>query len=150
MNWDPKWTPPLLGQRKSPLIQEIYFPDRWKMLACCIMLNLTGRKQLDGIVKSFFEKYPDPASLLEADDEEIKELIKPLGMYNKRVKTLKRFSIEFLSEGWKNAIELHGIGKYGSDSDKIFYLGEWKEVEPTDGALISYMKFLGEHYGVDQ
>ena len=73
MNWHPKWTPPLLGKRNSPLIQEIYFPDRWKMLCCCIMLNLTGRKQLDGIVKDFFEKYPDPASLLEADDEEIKD-----------------------------------------------------------------------------
>jgi len=150
MNWDPKWTPPLLGQRKSPLIQEIYFPDRWKMLACCIMLNLTGRKQLDGIVKEFFEKYPDPISLLEADDEDIKNIIKPLGMYNKRTMTLKRFSREFISENWVDAKDLHGIGKYGSDSDRIFYLGEWKSIEPTDGALISYKKFLEEYYDVGQ
>ena len=145
MKWQPKWTPPLLGKRKSPLIQEIYFPDRWKMLACCIMLNLTGRKQLDVIVKSFFEKYPYPKELLNANDDELIELIKPLGMYNKRAKTLKRFSKEFVEGDWRNAIDLHGIGKYGSDSDRIFYLGEWKSVEPTDGALKSYMKFLGEH-----
>lgn len=146
MKWQPKWAPPLLGKRKSPLIQEIYFPNRWKMLACCIMLNLTGRRQLDGIVKAFFEKYPDPGELLNADEEELIDLIKPLGMYNKRAKTLKRFSKEFMEGDWDNAIELHGIGKYGSDSDRIFYLGEWQDIEPTDGALKSYMKFLDEYH----
>ena len=83
-------------------------------------------------------------------NEDIKNIIKPLGMYNKRTMTLKRFSREFISENWVDAKDLHGIGKYGSDSDRIFYLGEWKSIEPTDGALISYKKFLEEYYDVGQ
>ena len=29
-----------------PLLQEIYQPDGWKMLTCCMLLNLTNRKQV--------------------------------------------------------------------------------------------------------
>lgn len=35
---------------------------------------------------------------------------------------------EYLSKQWKYPIELHGIGKYGNDSYRIFCVNEWKEV----------------------
>jgi len=95
---------------------------------------------------NFFDKYPDPESLEAACDNELIQLIKPLGMSNKRSKTLKRFSREYIKGTWTKAIQLHGIGKYGSDSDRIFFLGEWKEVEPKDGALVYYKNFLQQYF----
>ena len=43
-----------------PLLQEIYQPDGWKMLTCCMLLNLTNRKQVDGIRDELFKRYPTP------------------------------------------------------------------------------------------
>ena len=46
-----------------PLLQEIYQPDGWKMLVCCIMLNLTNRKQVDRVRHKLFKKYPTAKDL---------------------------------------------------------------------------------------
>lgn len=35
---------------------------------------------------------------------------------------------EYLTKQWRYPIELHGIGKYGNDSYRIFCVGEWRQV----------------------
>ena len=141
----PLWNPPLLAQREKPMIQEYYFPDRWKMLICCLMLNLTSRKQVDPIIDGFFEKWPNAEAASKAEEKKMKEYLRSLGMYNRRAKTIIKMSKQFL-EGFNEAKQLHGCGKYANDSDRIFYKGLWKDTEPTDGALISYKKFLVGYY----
>lgn len=37
------------------------------------------------------------------------------------------FLEEYLTKQWRYPMELHGIGKYGNDSYRIFCLGEWRE-----------------------
>lgn len=39
-------------------------------------------------------------------------------------------SDEYLTKQWRYPIELHGIGKYGNDSYRIFCVNEWKQVSP--------------------
>lgn len=38
---------------------------------------------------------------------------------------------EYLSKSWRYPIELHGIGKYGNDSYRIFCVEEWRKVVIT-------------------
>ncbi len=135
------WNPPQLNSWDKPLIQERYFPNRWKMLICCLMLNLTSYKQVLPIIDGFFARWPDPETAAKADEQEMKDYLKSLGMYNKRAKTIIRMSSQFL-EGFSDPKQLHGCGKYAADSDAIFYQGRWKEVIPTDGALKRYISFL--------
>ena len=135
------WNPPLLNKWEEPLIQERYFPDRWKMLVCCLMLNLTSHKQVNPIIDGFFKRWPNALKASEADELEMKEYLKSLGMYNKRAKTIIKMSKQFI-EGFSQPKQLYGCGKYASDSDLIFYQGRWKEVEPTDGALKRYIRFM--------
>ena len=135
------WNPPMLNKWEEPLIQERYFPDRWKMLVCCLMLNLTSHKQVNPIIDGFFERWPNALKASEAEELEMKEYLKSLGMYNKRAKTIIKMSKQFL-EGFSQPKQLYGCGKYASDSDLIFYQGRWKEVEPTDGALKRYIRFM--------
>ena len=47
--------------------------------------------------------------------------MKPLGMWKVRAKRLRTMSMDFLSWDGKDAADLHGIGKYGSDSYQIFF-----------------------------
>jgi methyl-CpG-binding domain protein 4 len=133
------WTPP-----KSPfdLLQERFWPDEWKILVVCLLLNLTSRKQVEPMIAGFFEKYPDPKSIIAASEEELRPILKPLGLVNKRVKTLKRFSIEFLKKEWKTAKDLYGCGKYADDAWRIFCLGNYAGLEPHDHALVDYHGFL--------
>ena len=45
------------------------------------------------------------------------------------------FSDEYLTKQWRYPIELHGIGKYGNDSYRIFCVNEWKQVRPVSGTF---------------
>lgn len=49
--------------------------------------------------------------------------------------TFSRLSDEYLSKSWRYPIELHGIGKYGNDSYRIFCVEEWREVKTVRTSL---------------
>jgi methyl-CpG-binding domain protein 4 len=125
-----------------PLLQEIYKDDPWKMLVCCILLNLTHRRQVDTIREELFDRYPSPLHMAFANESELSHKLKPLGFYNKRAKTLKRMSLEYV-RGFKKPKELHGIGKYGSDSWEIFQ-NENFNISPEDEVLKEYLNIIGE------
>ena len=133
------WNPP-----RSPwnLVQEPYFGDEWKILVCCILLNLTTHKQVRKILPEFFKRYPGPCSMILADEDELKNHLQSLGLVNKRAKTLIRFSKEYLASQWETASELHGCGKYADDAWHIFCVGDWENVAPRDHALNYYYTYL--------
>ncbi|XP_048343932.1 methyl-CpG-binding domain protein 4 isoform X3 [Sphaerodactylus townsendi] len=59
---------------------------------------------------------------------------------------LNKTSDEYLTKQWKYPIELHGIGKYGNDSYRMFCVNEWKEVQPQDHKLNDYHAWLWENH----
>ena len=120
-----------------PLLQEIYQPDGWKMLTCCMLLNLTNRKQVDTIRDELFSKYPTPKDMMNANQSELAELLKPLGLYNRRAKSLKKMSEGYV-KGFKSVDELYGIGQYAMDSWEIFQNNN-RNVNPTDKVLLAYL-----------
>ncbi|XP_058517160.1 LOW QUALITY PROTEIN: methyl-CpG-binding domain protein 4-like [Ochotona princeps] len=139
-----KWTPP-----RSPfnLVQETLFHDPWKLLIATIFLNRTsGRMAIPVQTWEFLEKYPSAEAARAADWRDVSELLKPLGLYDLRAKTIIKFSDEYLTEQWKYPIELHEIGKYGNDSYRIFCISEWKQVHPEDHKLSKYHDWLWENY----
>lgn len=125
------------------MLQEIYRHDPWKMLVGCILLNQTTRKQVDQIRDQLFQTWPNPAEMASADPEEVSSIIRPLGFYNKRARTLIKFSREWIETRWKEPIELHGIGKYAQDSWEIFQKNNF-DVQPTDKELIGYLRSLNK------
>jgi len=133
------WVPP-----ESPfdLLQERFWPDEWKMLVVCLLLNQTARKQVEPMIATFFQLFPNPEAVVEAAEEDLRVILKPLGLVNRRVRTLKTFSEEFVTKRWGNVIELYGCGKYADDAHRIFIKGEWQDVDPVDHALVDYHTFL--------
>ena len=124
------------------LIQEHLFPNEWLILTSCILLNQTSRKQLERVFKLFTQKFPNPESLLSSSDEDLICVIRSLGFSNKRSKLLKKFSRAYVSEDWKDAIELPGIGDYASRAHQMFCLGEFGRTPPNDGALKRYWMWV--------
>ncbi|XP_041129105.1 methyl-CpG-binding domain protein 4-like [Polyodon spathula] len=138
-----KWTPP-----RSPfnLVQETLFHDPWKLLIATIFLNKTSGKMAIPVLWQFLDRYPSPEVARSTDWREIAELLKPLGLNELRAKTMVKFSDEYLTKQWKYPIELHGIGKYGNDSYRIFCVNEWRQVDPEDHKLNKYHAWLWENH----
>ena len=99
------------------------------------------------MIHDFFFEYPDPNAIITGSEDKLRSKLKPLGLVNRRIKTLKRFSEEYLSANWSTAKELYGCGKYADDAYSIFIKGEWQSIEPNDHALVDYHGFLLENYG---
>ena len=100
-----------------PLLQEIY-KDPWQMLVCCILLNLTHRRQVDKVREELFTKWPTPEKMMHAKEKDLSKLLQPLGFYNKRAKTLIKMSKQWVTNDptWIHVGDLPGIGEYAIDS----------------------------------
>jgi hypothetical protein len=138
---EPLWAPPQLNDWEDPLIQELYWPDRWKMTVICLCLNMTSGRQVRPILPELFQRWPRPQAMAHAHDKTLKNLIRSLGFLNKRSQALKRMSREWIDKDWTTVKELYGCGKYAEDSDKIFYLGQ-THIKPSDGELARYLQFV--------
>ena len=118
------------------LLQELFWPDRWKCLVACILLNRTKRKQVDAIRDELFEFAPTAEDMATCDIDKLIEIIRPLGFYNIRASTLIKMSRSFLSG--VNIKDLPGIGLYGHSSDRIFFNDEIN-IDVDDHALVKYV-----------
>jgi methyl-CpG-binding domain protein 4 len=120
------------------IIQQEFAHNPFQLLIGCIMLNQTSNKHVRKVIYEFFRRWPSPQSVIDADDTEIRDLIRPLGFYNIRTARIKKFSHEYINKKFTKAKELHGIGKYADDSYEIFIKGN-TNVQPTDKILIRYL-----------
>ena len=65
--------------------------------------------------------YPDPQSYLRGRLKTQQQMLKPLGMWEVRSRRIRKMTEQYLNWNKKEASDLHGIGKYGSDSYQIFF-----------------------------
>jgi len=113
----------------------------WQHMVAVIMLNQTGRKPVKSVFPVFMSKWRTPHGFSLATEDEVKNVIWPLGMVNVRYKRLCRMTEDFLTWDHTDAKQLYGIGKYGSDSYEIFFKRNYS-VEPTDKELCRYLRDL--------
>lgn len=127
------------------LIQLRYAGDPFRMLACCVLLNKTSRKQLDKIVDELFERWPTPDAMMDADAAELGELIRPLGLWRQRTTSLRKMAAQWDAIGGGTVLpsvaqvySLYGVGKYAVDSYEMFVRRDPDNVRPTDKELLRW------------
>tara|TARA_B100000575_G_scaffold273755_1_gene256954 strand:- start:281 stop:664 length:384 start_codon:yes stop_codon:yes gene_type:complete len=113
----------------------------WQHMVGVICLNLTDRKQVKAVLPKLFKRYPNAIKFIRGSSKTQAKMLKPLGMVNVRLKRLKHMSLDMLTWDYKDATKLYGIGKYGSDSYRIFYKNEIPE-DVQDKELKRYIKEL--------
>ena len=116
----------------------------WQHMVGVIMLNLTGRKQVKKVLPEFLSRWPNPQSLLHATSRQIEDVIEPLGMKKVRAERLYRMSEQFLDWDGEDATELYGIGKYGSDSYRLFFKNEL----PEDVGAHELQRYVKEEFRI--
>lgn len=125
---------------RSPygLIQEDLWPNEWKILVVCMMLNCTTRKQVEKVYPNFFSKWPTPEIFSNSNAYELTQVIRPLGFANRRAKGLMKMTNDYLHKNWIHASELFGIGEYASRAWEMFCLNHVGNTAPNDHALVKY------------
>lgn len=126
-------------QMRDDLMVQQQIDGPWQHMVGVIMLNLTSRQQVKRVLPKFLDKWSTPNSLLHATRNEIEQVIEPLGMKRVRAHRLYRMSQEFLDWDGEDATELYGIGKYGSDSYRLFFKQELPE-DVGDHELQRYVR----------
>lgn len=124
---------------RDDLMVQQQISNSWEHMVGVIMLNQTGRKPVKTVLPEFLERWPSPEAVLRSRLIDIEEVIKPLGMYRVRARRLYKMSLDYLSWDGINATDLHGIGKYGSDSYEIFFKKNYS-VRPDDKELKRYLE----------
>ena len=109
---------------KAELMVQQQVKTVWQHMVGVICLNLTNRVQVKSVLPKLFKKYPNPIKFIRGSDTTQAKMLEPLGMVNVRLQRLKKMSVDFLTWDYKDAKDLYGIGKYGSDSYRIFYKNE--------------------------
>ena len=112
---------------KDELMVQQQVDNAWQHMVGVICLNQTHRKQVKRILPDFFKRWPTHISVLQDTREDVEKMIAPLGMRKVRSERIYRMSEQFESWDGKDATELYGIGKYGSDSYRLFYKNEIPE-----------------------
>lgn len=131
------------------IIQEYLKHDPFKMLIGCILLNQTHHRQVWPILDPFFKRFPTPESISEENFEEIRDLIKGAGFYNRRSRSIIKFANAW-QKGFNDVSELPGIGKYAKDSYEIFIKGN-SNIQVTDKVLTRYLngELIVQETGLD-
>lgn len=95
-----------------------YEGDGWKLLVMARLSAQCTDKRVNTVSKTLFERFPDAASLAEADVSEIEEIIKPCGLYRMKAKNIKEASLDLVSrfdgrvpENLDTLLTLSGVGR---------------------------------------
>lgn len=129
----------MVSSLRDDLMVQQQVSTRWQHMVGVIMLNQTGRKPVKTVLPEFLSRWPDEISYLASNPDEVIEVIRPLGFYNRRERAIRKMSEDYLTWDQKDATELYGIGRYGSESYRIFWLGE--RFEPQDKELRKYLGY---------
>ena len=97
---------------------ELEHRDHFELLVAVTMSAQTTDQRVNSVTPVLFEKYPDAFSLAEADLEEVKEIIRPVGLYSTKAKNIIALS-KVLAEKYngevpndREALEaLPGVGR---------------------------------------
>ena len=127
---------------RDDLMVQQQIDGPWQHMVGVIMLNLTNRKQVKKVLPEFLSRWPEPSSLLYATRDQIEKVIEPLGMKKVRAERLYRMSEQFLDWDGEDATELYGIGKYGSDSYRLFF----KKELPLDVGDHELQRYVEEEF----
>ena len=130
---------------KDNLMVQQQVRSKWQHMVGVICLNQTYRKQVKLVLPKLFKKYPNPKAYLRGRLKTQENMLKPLGMWSVRAKRLRQMSKEYLTWDGVEASDLHGIGKYGSDSYRLFY----KKELPENVGDHELKRYIQEEFSLD-
>jgi A/G-specific adenine glycosylase len=129
----------------------------WRQSECTIyevflaemLLRKTTAEAVDKIYPKFVSRYPTLTSVVNAEIEDISELLEPLGLQNKRAKAFKQIASECpdgLPQDRRGLLELPHVGPYIADSTLCFGYDQRQPIIDANIGRI-YGRLMGNDFG---
>lgn len=149
------WETYVLSRTSTPaprgggLLQENYMNCPWRLLVSCVLMSrVSSTKVKTQAIEGFFDRFPTPTSVLKAKPSDIFEIIKPLGLFPTRHRSVVEVSTRFLTMsepfdvGLQPELKIYGIGAFGVDSFNIFCRNQAMNTNPQDKSLAGYCRWV--------
>lgn len=78
---------------------ELEYTKDYELLIATMLSAQTTDKRVNSVTRILFKKYPDLKSLSNADLEDLKKIIRPLGTFNKKAVNIKEIATSLLENG---------------------------------------------------
>lgn len=148
-DWE-AWTRSRIGSPPPPsdlqLLQEYYAHDAWQLLVACVLMSrVSSWATKHDAISAFFARYPTPTAALAATPDDALAILRPLGLFPNRFRSVVEVSTAVLSdvrpldvgtEAGKNKI--YGVGEFGVDSFEVFVRGNL-DARPADKTLQAFV-----------
>ncbi|KAG1733245.1 uncharacterized protein EDB91DRAFT_1149688 [Suillus paluster] len=87
-----------IANAKPILIQEAVSDNPWQLLIAVKLLNVTTGRYAIPVFWKLINHWQTPRDMIEADNDELVNILRPLGLYNKRAAWLKEMSQRYLDD----------------------------------------------------
>lgn len=132
--------------KRGELFQERLKDRPFWMLVACSLVNLTTFDQAEPALELLMARYT-PETLAAAHEEDLHSVLRPLGLWRRRARTLTAMAHRWSRREWDgdpvktrlDVLQLPGCGKYAADSWSIFMEKDYL-VNPDDGKLNWYLE----------
>lgn len=119
----------------------------YQMLVAEVFLQVTRAEVVEPVYEEFLERFPTPAALRDAERVEIIDVIRPIGVYNRRADALSVIARELDENGVPETrdelLELPQVGDYAANATLCF--GENRPLPVVDSNIERiYDRLLGE------
>ncbi len=117
-------------ERYSGAVTELHYKNLYELVVAVALSAQCTDKRVNIITPKFFERFPSPKELAQADVEEIKELIKTCSFFNNKAKNLKAMAQRVMEVyngeiplDEKELVTLAGVGQKTAHVIMIEYTG---------------------------
>ncbi|KAG2038317.1 hypothetical protein BDR03DRAFT_955141 [Suillus americanus] len=87
-----------IANAKPILIQAAVSDNPWQLLIAVKLLNVTTGRYAIPVFWKLMDRWPIPRDMIEADNGELVNILRPLGLYNKRAAWLKEMSQRYIDD----------------------------------------------------
>ncbi|KAG0698947.1 hypothetical protein DFH29DRAFT_939132 [Suillus ampliporus] len=93
-----------IAKAKPILIQDAVSDNPWQLLIAVKLLNVTTGRYAIPVFWKLMNRWTTPREMIEADNDELVNILRPLGLYNKRAAWLKEMSQRYLDDPPTNVL----------------------------------------------
>lgn len=107
---------------------ELHFSTGFELVVATVLSAQTTDERVNQVTPELFKKWPTPLDLAEADVDELEAVLRPLGMFRRRAKSLKNLSTQLIDDyegevpdSRTDLTRLSGVGRKTAN----VVLGDW-------------------------
>ena len=78
-----------LGRAYPYAVAELDFDSPWQLLVATVLSAQTTDVRVNATTPALFERWPDPRGLAEAERTEVEEMLRPLGFYRSKARSVQ-------------------------------------------------------------